>query len=171
MMMDCKNSGPCVYPTIHQDQLGYTDDDKVDAKKDLYDDVYYAADIYTLRERPVEGEEKRILENRMNWVLTGDEKYCKDSEAIGNEAAVKKQDERAQLRKQGKKTAKSRNKKSNFKHRPDKRFTEKRRALSNTKSDTMMDLDHNPDEASDDADDEEAGDVEMEGEDADGKYS
>ena len=34
----------------------------------------------------------------------------------------------------------------------------------------MIDLDHNPDEASDDAEDEEAGDVEMEGEDADGKY-
>ena len=33
----------------------------------------------------------------------------------------------------------------------------------------MMDLDHNPDEVSNDAD-EEAGDVEMEGEDADGKY-
>ena len=49
-------------------------------------------------------------------------------------------------------------------------MTEKRRALSNTKSDTMMDLDHNPDEAFDDADDVKAGDVEMEGEDADGKY-
>ena len=33
----------------------------------------------------------------------------------------------------------------------------------------MMDLDHNPDEANY-AEDEEAGDVEMEGEDADGKY-
>ena len=35
LMMDCKNSGPCVFPTIHQEQLWYTDDDKVDAKKDL----------------------------------------------------------------------------------------------------------------------------------------
>ena len=61
LMMDCKNSGPCVYPTIHQDQLWNTDDDKVDTKKDLYDDVYYAADIYTLRERPVEGQENRKL--------------------------------------------------------------------------------------------------------------
>ena len=83
---------------------------------------------------------------------------------------MKLQDERVQLRKQGKKTAKSRNKKSNFFKRTEKTKTEKRRALSNTKSDTMIDLDHNPDEASDDDDDEEAGDVEMEGEDADGKY-
>ena len=48
-------------------------------------------------------------------------------------------------------------------------MTEKRRALSSNKSEEM-DLDHNPDEASNDADDEEARDVEMEGEDADGKY-
>ena len=60
-MMDCKNSGPCVYPTIHPEQVWYSKDDKVDAKKDLYDDVYFAADIYTLRKRPVDGEEKRKL--------------------------------------------------------------------------------------------------------------
>ena len=83
LMMDCKNSGPCVYPTIHSDQVWYKEEDKVDARMDLYDDVYYAADIYTLSERPVEGEEKRILENRMNCVLTGEEKYWKDSNAIG----------------------------------------------------------------------------------------
>ena len=77
----------------------------------------------------------------------------------------------AQLRKQCQARIKNRKAKSGcFKHRPDKTKTEKRRALSNTKSDTMIDLDHNPDEASNDADDE-AGDVEMEGEDADGKYS
>ena len=83
---------------------------------------------------------------------------------------MKLQDERAQLRKQGKKTGKRRNKRSLFDTRKDKSFTEKRRALSKIKSVTMMDLDHNPDEAFDDAVDEEAGDVEMEGEDADGKY-
>ena len=94
----------------------------------------------------------------MNWVLTGDEKYWQDSKAIGREAGVMKQDEAAQLRKQGKKTANRRNKKSNFKQRPDKTKTKKRRALSNTKSDTMIDLDHNPDEAFNDTDDEEAGD-------------
>ena len=169
LMMDCKNSGPCVYHTFHKDQLGYTEEDKVDAKKDLYDNVYYAADIYTLRERPVEGEEKRILENRMNWVLTGEEKYWQDSKAIGREICVEKNMEAAQLRMQGKKTGKRRNKRSHFDTRKNKTMTEKRRALSNTKSDTMMDLDHNPDEASDNPD-EEAGDVEMEGEDADGKY-
>ena len=74
------------------------------------------------------------------------------------------------MRKQGKKRIKNRKgKSSNFKHRPDKTKTEKRRALSNNKSDTMIDLDHYPDEASDNAD-AEAGDVEMECEDADGKY-
>ena len=45
----------------------------------------------------------------------------------------------AELRMQGKKTAKRRNKKAHFKHRPDKRFTEKRRkTLSNSNSDTKI---------------------------------
>ena len=44
------------------------------------------------------------------------------------------QDEAAQKRMQGKKTAKRRNKKGHFRHRPDKSFTEKRKALSNTKT-------------------------------------
>ena len=134
------------------------------------DKVYFAADVYTLSARPVAGEEKRVLENRMNWVLTGEEKYWKDSNAIGREAGVQKQDERAQLRKQGQARIKNRKAKSScFDTRKNKTKTEKRRALSNAKSDTMIDLDHYPDEASNDAD-EEAGDVEMEGEDADGKY-
>ena len=47
------------------------------------DKVYYAADIYTLSMRPVAGDEKRVLENRMKWVLTGEERYWKDSNAIG----------------------------------------------------------------------------------------
>jgi hypothetical protein len=47
------------------------------------DKVYYGADIYSLSMRPVAGDEKRKLENRMKWVLTGDGKYWKDSEAIG----------------------------------------------------------------------------------------
>ena len=46
-------------------------------------DVYHAADIYYLSKRHVEGTEKRRLENRMMWILTGDEEYWKDSEAIG----------------------------------------------------------------------------------------
>ena len=81
---------------------------------------------------------------------------------------MKLQDERAQLRKQGQARIKNRKgKRSHFDTRKNKTMTEKKKALSNTKSETMMD--HNPDEAFDDVD-EEAGDVEMEGEDADGKY-
>jgi hypothetical protein len=38
------------------------------------------------------------------------------------------------MRMQGKKTAKRRNKKGQFKHRPDKTKTEKRKTLSNTKT-------------------------------------
>ena len=66
----------------------------------------------------------------------------------------------------GKRTAKRRNKKNRFDHRRDKTKTARRKALSSFKSD-KIDSDHNPD-ASNDADDE-AEDVEMEGEDADGK--
>ena len=36
-------------------------------------DVYHAADIYYLSKRHVEGTEKRMLENRMMWILTGEE--------------------------------------------------------------------------------------------------
>ena len=86
----------------------------------------------------------------MNWVLTGDEKYEKDSEAIGCEAMVRKKKEDAQLKKEGQARIKNRKGKgSNFFKRPDKTKTEKRRALSNTKSDTMIDLNHYPDEADD----------------------
>ena len=53
------------------------------------------------------------------------------------------------MRIQGKKTSKRRNKKSHFFKRPDKRFTEARRARSGPKSDSKIDLDHNPDEADD----------------------
>ena len=54
----------------------------------------------------------------------------------------------------GKRTSKRRNKRSNFKHRPNKSMTEKRKALSNSKSDMKVDLDHNLMEASDNSDDE-----------------
>ena len=50
------------------------------------DKVYYGADIYTLSMRPVAGEEKRKLQNRMKWVLTGEDEHLKDSEAIGRKA-------------------------------------------------------------------------------------
>jgi hypothetical protein len=43
------------------------------------------------------------------------------------------------MRMLGKKTAKRKNKKRLFKHRPDKRFTEKRRALVISKSDMIVD--------------------------------
>ena len=54
------------------------------------DNVYYAADVYSLSMRHVVGEEKRRLENRMKWVLTGEEKYWQDSKAMGREAGVQK---------------------------------------------------------------------------------
>ena len=56
----------------------------------------------------------------MEWILTGGEEHWKDSEALGREAGVAKQDEAAQLRMQGKKTAKRRNKKGHFYKRPDR---------------------------------------------------
>ena len=48
------------------------------------------------------------------------------------------------------------------------RFTARRRALQNSRSDMEVDSDHNPDESFNYADDE-GQDVDMEGEDADGK--
>ena len=54
---------------------------------------------------------------------------------------------------------KRKGKSSRFFKRPDKRFTEKRRALSNSKS--VNNSYHNPDESSNYADDEEQ-DVDME---------
>ena len=134
LMLDCKNTAPCYYPRICPDQLQFGPEDRVNARKDLEDGVYFAADIYALTTRAVVGNEHRRLKNRMEWILTGAEEHWKDSEALGREAGVEKQDEAAQKRMQGKKTAKRRNKKGHFKHRPDKRFTEKRNALSNTKT-------------------------------------
>ena len=60
----------------------------------------------------------------MQWILTGAEEHWKDYKALGREAGVQKQDE----------AAKRRNKKALLKHRPDKTKTEKRKALSNTKT-------------------------------------
>jgi hypothetical protein len=62
---------------------------------------------------------------------------------------------------------KRKGKSSNFKQRPNRTKNAKRRAFSSSKSD-KIDSGHNLDEASINADDE-AEDVEMEGEDADGK--
>ena len=77
--------------------------------------------------------------------------------------------ENAQMRMLGKRRlSKRKGKKSYFKHYRDKTKTEKRKTLSNSKSDMKVDLVHNLMEASKDSDDE-AEDVEMEGEDADGK--
>jgi len=70
----------------------------------------------------------------MEWILTGGEEHWKDSEALGREAGAEKKVTDAQLRMQGKKTAKRRNKKGHFRHRPDRTQTEKRNALSNTKT-------------------------------------
>ena len=134
------------------------------------DDVYHAADIYYLNMRSVDGDEKRVLENRMKWVLTVEEKYWKDSNAIGREAGVQKKIGDAQMRMLGKRRlTKRKGRGSRFKHRPDKKKTEKRKTLSNSKSDMEIDLVLNLNEASSSSD-EEAEDVEMEGEDADGKY-
>ena len=95
-MLDCKNPGPCFYPRMYSEQVQFEAEDKVKAKDDLMNkDVYHAADIYTLSKRHVEGTEKRRLESRMMWILTGEEKYLKDSEAIGSEVAVKKKIEDA----------------------------------------------------------------------------
>ena len=49
--------------------------DKVNAKEDLFDGVCYAADVYTLTARSVRDKEKRMLENRMKWVLTGEDEH------------------------------------------------------------------------------------------------
>ena len=79
------------------------------------------------------GEEKRKLENRMKWVLTGGEEHWQDSKAIGREAGVEKKIEEAQLREQGTTRIKKRKvKSSQFYKRPDMRFTEARRARSKT---------------------------------------
>jgi hypothetical protein len=117
---------------MYAEQLHFKHDKRVNAKKDLEDGVYHSADIYTLSARPVAGEEKRKLENRMRWVLSGGEEHWKDSQAIGQETLVKQKLEDAQLRMQGKKTAKRKNKKAHFDTRKDRRFTEARRARSKT---------------------------------------
>jgi hypothetical protein len=133
------------------------------------DKVYYAADVYSLSMRHVVGEEKRRLENRMKWVLTGEEKYWQDSEAMGREAGVQKKIEAAEKRMVGTTRIKKRKgKSSRFFKRPDKRFTEKRRALSDPKTDTKIDIDHILFGASNNYE-EEAEDSDMESEDAECK--
>ena len=83
LMLDCKNTGPCYYPRLYPDQLQFSPEMRVSAKKDLEDGVYFAADIYALTTRDVVGKEQRRLKNRMKWILTGGEEHLKDSEAIG----------------------------------------------------------------------------------------
>jgi hypothetical protein len=69
---------------MYSEQVHFQSTDKVKPKEDLMDnDVYHAADIYTLSKRHVEGTEKRRLENRMMWILTGEDQYWQDSKAIG----------------------------------------------------------------------------------------
>ena len=96
LMLDCKNPGPCFYPRRYSEQVHFQPTDKVNPKEDLMDkDVYHAADIYYLSKRHVEGTEKRILENRMMWILTGEKQYWQDSKAIGCEAMVSQNQEAA----------------------------------------------------------------------------
>jgi hypothetical protein len=83
LMMNCKNTAPCYYPRLYPDQLQFSPEDKVSAKKDLEDGVYFAADIYALTTRDVVAQEQRRLKNRMQWILTGAEEHWKDSKAIG----------------------------------------------------------------------------------------
>ena len=146
--------------------LKYSPEDKVDAKEDLFAGVYYAADVYTLTARSVRDKEKRMLENRMKWVLTGEDEHWKDSEAIGTEAAATKKIQDAQKRLEGTTRIKKRKgKRSNFYKRPN-RWS----ALKNSTSVMEIDSNHNSDESFNYADDEgEDQDVDMEGEDADGK--
>ena len=135
LMLDCKNTAPCYYPRIYPDQLQFSPEDRVDARKDLWDGVYYAADIYALSTRAVTVKEQRVLKNRMEWILTGGEEHLQDSEALGREAGVQKQDEAAQMRMQGTKRVKKRKgKRSNFYKRPDRTQTEKRKTLSYAKT-------------------------------------
>ena len=71
----------------------------------------------------------------MEWILTGGEEHWQDSKALGREAGAEKKVIDAQLRMQGTTRVKKRKgKPSHLKHRPEKRFTEKRKALSNTKT-------------------------------------
>ena len=118
--MDCKNSEPCVFPRIYYDgQPQYKPEHRVNPTKDLMDKVYYAADVYSLSMRHVVGEEKRRLENRMKWVLTGSEEFGKDSMAIGSEKIVQRNIQAAEKRMQGTTRIKrKKGKRSNFKHRP-----------------------------------------------------
>ena len=71
------------------------------------------------------------------------------------------------MREQGKKTAKRKNKRNCLFKRPEKIKTVDRKAFSSSKSD-KINSDHNSDESLNYTDDE-GQDVDMEGEDADGK--
>jgi hypothetical protein len=71
----------------------------------------------------------------MEWVLTGSEEHWQDSKAIGREAGAEKKVTDAELRMQGTTRIKKRKgKSSHLKHRPDRTKNEKRKALSNTKT-------------------------------------
>ena len=71
----------------------------------------------------------------MQWILTGGEEHWKDSKAIGREAGVQKQDEAAQKRMLGTTRIKKRKGKSHhFDSRKDRTKNEKRKTLSNAKT-------------------------------------
>ena len=71
----------------------------------------------------------------MQWILTGGEEHWKDSNAIGNEAAVENKLTDAQKRMQGtKRVSKRKGKRSHFDTRKDRTKNEKRKTLSNAKT-------------------------------------
>jgi len=131
LLLDCKNQKPIVFPKRYADQYQYCDEslnafDDIEGKG-----VYYRWDIYCIRRRQVESKlEEHYLFNKMMKMLTGDEKYGKDFKRIGGEKIGKSLTEATEKRKQGKRVKANRNKRRGFFKRPDKSFTQKRRAMS-----------------------------------------
>jgi len=81
LLLDCKNKTPIVCPRLGADQMEFGESLKI--KEDI-EASYYKWEIYALEKRNVKDEtERRRLHNRMMYVLSGDEKYQKDSRAIG----------------------------------------------------------------------------------------
>jgi hypothetical protein len=83
------------------------------------------------------------FENRIKWVLPGDENFDNVWRSIGIEGAVMNQNKNAQLRILGKKRLKKRKgSESHLYKRPTKKKTEKRKTLSNSKSEINIELGH-----------------------------
>ena len=100
-------------------------------KEDIDDDCYNRWDIYYLEKRQaIDDLDALIVSNRMYSVLLGDEKYGKQSTAVGLDNFNQQKKEDAEKRKQGKKTPGAKNKRKGFHSRPDKSKTEKRRAMT-----------------------------------------